>query len=54
MIIILIYTVLTVWMTVAYFRAVEDGGRVGFGFKMCVLIFVSVLSGILMLADNGH
>ena len=39
-------------MTVHYYRAVKDGRDVSVGFKVCVLLFVNLLAGILMFCDN--
>ena len=39
-------------MTVHYFNCVRDGRPVGIGFKVCSLLFVSLIGGILMLIDN--
>ena len=41
----------TVPMTVHYCRAVREHRRVGVGFKVCSLLFVSLIAGILMLCD---
>ena len=39
-------------MTVKYWRAVENHEKVSVGFKVCTLIFVNVIAGILMLVDD--
>lgn len=39
-------------MTVIYSNKVKSGEPVGVGFKVCTLLFVSMISGILMLCDN--
>ena len=39
-------------MTVSYFRKVKYGEPISIGFKICCLIFVSPISGILMLCDD--
>ena len=39
-------------MTVCYFKRVNSGRRVGTGFKICSLLFVSQIAGILMLCDK--
>ncbi|MCD8195271.1 MAG: zinc ribbon domain-containing protein [Coprobacillus sp.] len=36
-------------MTVHVFRQIKDGKRIGVGFKVCALIFVSIVGGILLL-----
>ena len=42
----------TVPMTVKYWRAVDRGTPVSVAFKVCTLIFVNTIAGILMLCDN--
>ena len=39
-------------MTIHYFNATKNGYDVGTGFKVCTLIFVNLIVGILMLCDN--
>lgn len=39
-------------MTIVYFEKLKNGERVGTGFKVCSLLFVSLVAGILMLCDN--
>ena len=39
-------------MTIRYFRAVENGEELGAGYKVCVLLFVNTIAGILMLCDK--
>jgi len=39
-------------MTVSYWKNVHDGMGGSTGFKVCTLIFVSTISGILMLCDK--
>lgn len=39
-------------MTVSYFDRIKNGQHIGTGFKICSIIFVSQLGGILMLCDN--
>ena len=51
---LMIFTIVCVSMTVHYFRAVYDRGNVGIGFKICTLLFVSWIAGILMLCDNDY
>ncbi len=41
-------------MCVYYFNRVRDGERVETGFKVCTLLFVSMIGGILMLCDKDH
>ena len=39
-------------MTLSYFKKVKSGEPIGIGFKVCTLLFVSLISGILMLCDD--
>ena len=39
-------------MTIVYFKKVNRGEDVGTGFKVCTLLFVSTIAGILMLCDK--
>ncbi len=39
-------------MTVHYWRCVRDGRSVGLGFKICSLIFVNTVAGILMIVSD--
>lgn len=39
-------------MTISYFRKVENHEKIGVGFKICSLLFVNMIAGILMLCDN--
>lgn len=39
-------------MTVSYFNKVESGEKVSLGFKICTLLFVSPVAGILMLCEE--
>ena len=41
-------------MTVSYFNAVKEGRPVSIALKVCTLIFVSQIAGILMLCDQEH
>lgn len=41
-------------MTVHYFGKVKKGEAVSVGFKICSLLFVSTIGGILMLCDKEH
>jgi hypothetical protein len=40
------------FMTVDYSRKIEDGKKVSIAFKVCSLIFINMIAGILMLIDN--
>ncbi|MDE7305763.1 MAG: zinc-ribbon domain-containing protein [Clostridia bacterium] len=42
----------TVPMTVHYCRAIKNKQPVGIGFKVCSLLFVSLIGGVLMLCEN--
>ncbi len=44
----------TIPMTVHYFTACNNNRQVGIAFKVCSLIFVSLVAGILMLCDNDQ
>lgn len=44
----------TIPMTVTYWRACEKNQPVSTAFKVCSLIFVSTVAGILMLCDNDN
>ena len=39
-------------MTVVYFSKTKKGEPIGTGFKVCCLLFVSLIAGILMLCDE--
>ena len=39
-------------MTVYYSKRIKTGEPIDIGFKICTLLFVSTLSGILMLVDD--
>jgi len=41
-------------MTVSYFKKVKYNQPISTGFKVCSLLFVSLIGGILMLCDNEH
>ena len=41
-------------MTVVYFKKIKENQPIGTGFKVCSLLFVSLLGGILMLCDSEH
>lgn len=44
----------TIPMTVIYCRAVKENRPVSIAFKICSLLFVSQIAGILMLVDNDN
>ncbi len=41
-------------MTVSYFKKVKNNLPISTGFKVCSLLFVSMIGGILMLCDKEH
>lgn len=52
-----IYIIPLAWcipMTVSYFNKIKNGERVSTGFKVCSLLFVSLIGGILMLCDKDY
>ncbi len=44
----------TIPMTVKYCRSIEQNQPVSTAFKICSLLFVNLVAGILMLCDNGE
>ena len=41
-------------MTINYFKKVKSGEKVSTGFKVCVLLFISTIAGILLLCQNEN
>ena len=41
-------------MTIVYFNKTNRGEPIGIGFKVCSLLFVSMVAGILMLCDHNY
>ena len=41
-------------MTLSYCKKIKRGEPVGIGFKICTLIFVNTIAGILMLCDENN
>ena len=41
-------------LTIIYFKKVNNGEPIGIGFKICSLIFVSMLGGIFMFCDKNN
>lgn len=39
-------------MTIYYFKKVDAGEEVGLVFKVCALLFVNLVAGVLMLLEN--
>ncbi len=51
------YCIALAWclpLTIVYFNKTKRGEAVGTGFKICSLLFVSAIAGILMLGDNNN
>lgn len=51
-----IYIIPLAWclpMTISYFRKLKNNEPVTTGFKICVLLFVNLISGILMLCEDN-
>lgn len=44
----------TIPMTVHYWKACKNNQPVGIGFKVCSLLFVSLIAGVLMLIDSDN
>ena len=44
----------TIPMTMYYWKAIDNGEKVPMSFKICSLIFVNTIAGILMLCDTKH
>jgi uncharacterized membrane protein YvbJ len=42
----------TIPMTVIYFKKIKNGEQISTAFKVCSLLFVSLVAGILMLCDK--
>ncbi len=42
----------TLPMTLSYCRKIESGEPISVGFKVCTLLFVNIIAGILMLCDK--
>ena len=54
MILYLPRVIIPICMTNSYSYKIASGKNVGVGFKIATLLFVSVISGILMLCDNDN
>ena len=39
-------------MTVSYYKNITEGRSVSVGFKVCTLLFVNLIAGVLMLCDT--
>lgn len=52
--ILLVFFVVSLLMTTHYFHATKDGVPVSTAFKICTLIFVSFIAGIIMLCDKDE
>ena len=52
-----LYLLPLIWclpMTLSYSEKIKNGERVSTGFKVCCLLFVNMVAGILMLCDNDN
>lgn len=41
-------------MTIHYFKAIKNGEKLSTAFKVCSLLFVNLVAGIIMLCDKKH
>lgn len=41
-------------MTIHYFNAIKNGEKLSTAFKVCSLLFVNLIAGIIMLCDKEH
>lgn len=41
-------------MTISYFRKIDNDEKISVGFKVCTLLFVNTIAGIIMLCDNDY
>ena len=41
-------------MTISYSKSIKKGKRIGTGFKVCTLLFVNLIAGILLLCDDEN
>ena len=51
------YCIALAWclpLTIIYFNKIKRGEPISTGFKVCSLLFVSMIAGILMLCDNNN
>lgn len=51
-----LYLIPLVWcvpMTISYTNKVKNGEQISTGFKVCCLLFVSLVAGIIMLCDKN-
>ena len=47
-------TLIALCMTISYFNKINAHEPIGIGFKICAIIFVGILPGVLMLCDGGN
>lgn len=47
-------TLIAFCMTISYFNKINAHEPIGIGFKICAIIFVGILPGVLMLCDSGN
>lgn len=51
-----IYIIPLAWclpITISYFKKIKNNQPIGTGLKVCTLLFVNLIAGILMLCDNN-
>ncbi len=53
MLVYLVFAIASGVVLAVYDRKVDLGEKVGTAFKVCTLLFISIIAGILMLCDNG-
>lgn len=41
-------------MSIIYSKKINSGIKVGIGFKVCALLFVSLIAGVLMLCEDKN
>ncbi|MBE7067947.1 MAG: hypothetical protein E7381_01455 [Clostridiales bacterium] len=51
---VLIGFIISIFATHKYIKDVKSGKKIGTGFKVCVLLFVNIIAGILMLCDEDE
>lgn len=53
MLFFLVFLIVVSCMTAKYFKNINKGKEIGMAFKICTLLFVNMIAGILMLCDDG-
>ncbi len=54
---LILFLIPLIWcipMTIYYFNAVKKNEKVGLAFKICTIIFVSTIAGILLFVDENN